>query len=354
MQDVYIITEEKCRASANKIADRVLIKKIYESPSLELTEPILIDMARSCIVEYFYVIATRTEMQFPQFDFSFKPDPWDASYVSIWNNETNIRLFNKDEVLKNPSAYTDKALLNGTVALKNINQQIFVYPIFDIIFLSYDEPYADENFNKLKSRFPRAERLHHVKGILAAHMQAARMAAYNKSGMFYVVDADAIIESDFNFDFLPDDFEQESVHVWHSRNPVNGLEYGYGGVKLFPTQKLLEYTGSPIDFTTSVSSLRVMETVSNITKFDVDPFLTWRGAFRECTKLASNIIPNQDNTETEERLRIWCTVGGNTEFGEFAIMGANEGAAYGRENINQPKQLGLINDYSWLEERFSA
>ncbi len=50
---------------------------------------------------------------------------------------------------------------------------------------------------------------------------------------------------------------------------------------------------------------------------------------------------------------MWCTVGGDSEFGEFAIMGANEGREYGLQNINQPELLGLINDFSWLEEKFS-
>jgi hypothetical protein len=50
---------------------------------------------------------------------------------------------------------------------------------------------------------------------------------------------------------------------------------------------------------------------------------------------------------------VWCTVGENSEFGEFAIMGANEGREYGTKYINQPEMIGLINDFSWLEEKFS-
>ena len=33
----------------------------------------------------------------------------------------------------------------------------------DTIFISYDEPKADENYEKLKYRFPNAKRVHKVK-----------------------------------------------------------------------------------------------------------------------------------------------------------------------------------------------
>jgi hypothetical protein len=172
--------------------------------------------------------------------------------------------------------------------------------------------------------------------------------------MFYVVDADAEILYNFNFDYQPPMYDRNSVHVWHSKNPINDLEYGYGAVKLFPTRKLLNFKGSPIDFTTSMSSLKVIPEVSNITAFNSDPFSTWRSAFRECAKLASKIIPNQDNTKTKERLHIWCTKGEDRDFGDLAIQGAIEGAEFGKTYANQPKMLGLINNFRWLEEKFSS
>ena len=40
----------------------------------------------------------------------------------------------------------------------------------------------------------------------------------------------------FKFEYYPDVWENDIVHVWRSKNQNNGLIYGYGGVKLFPTQ----------------------------------------------------------------------------------------------------------------------
>ena len=41
--------------------------------------------------------------------------------------------------------------------------------------ISYKEPNAEENFDKLKSRFPWAQRVHGVKGIHQAHIEAAKL-----------------------------------------------------------------------------------------------------------------------------------------------------------------------------------
>ena len=70
--------------------------------------------------------------------------------------------------------------------------------MFDIIFISYQEPNAEENFKQLQNRFPIAQRVHGVKGIHQAHIEAAKKAC---TKMFYVVDGDALIEEDFNFDY---------------------------------------------------------------------------------------------------------------------------------------------------------
>jgi len=350
-QYIYILSDTNTHLIAESISDQIFVNGIVESENIKLTTDILIQIAKSCPVEYFYIIATDQEIIFPKFDFSFKPEEWDKEYVHIWNNDTRIRVFNKAEVLKNPTNFTDESLKNGNIKLKNIDKKIYEYPQFDIIFLSYDETDADNHFRQLRNRFPRAKRISGVKGIFEAHKAAAKLS---DTSMFYVVDADAEISPTFTFDYQPTSYDRHSVHIWYSKNPVNGLEYGYGGVKLFPRKILLEYKGSSVDFTTSVSgSVKVIPEVSNITRFNTDPFSTWRSAFRECVKLSSKIITGQTDNETEERLRIWQT-NGDGEFGDFAIMGANEGREFGKENINQPEQLKLINDFNWLEKRFNS
>jgi hypothetical protein len=221
--------------------------------------------------------------------------------------------------------------------------------MYDIIFISYQEPNAEHRYSILKQRFPYAKRIHSVKGIHQAHIEAAKISV---TDMFWVVDADAIIVEDFDFSYIPKIEEQEWVHVWHSKNPVNDLTYGYGGVKLLPRQLTLDMDTSSSDMTTSISkNLKIMEEVSNITGFNVDEFSTWRSAFRECVKLASKTIKGQVDDETNERLRIWTTVGKDKLFGEYCIKGAIAGMEFGLSNSSN---LYRINDFDWLKVRFNS
>lgn len=213
--------------------------------------------------------------------------------------------------------------------------------MFDIIFISYNEPNAEENFLKLKERFPLVKQVKGVKGIHQAHIAAAKRSF---SPMFWAVDADAVILDSFNFDYELTPEEHDIVHVWRSRNPVNGLEYGYGGVKLLPKKLTLAMDVTSTDMTMNISPrFKAMEEVSNITAFNTDPFSTWRSAFRECCKLA---VTNND--ESNARLDVWCTVGTDKN----AIKGALAGKQYGQENAANKAALSLINDFDWLKSQF--
>jgi hypothetical protein len=218
--------------------------------------------------------------------------------------------------------------------------------MYDIIFISYNEPNADANFAKLKARFPYAQRINGVKGIHQAHIAAAKKS-FTK--MFWVVDGDAEIVDTFNFDYVVSKYDLECVHVWRSKNPVNGLEYGYGGVKLLPKKLTMNMDLSKPDMTTSISTLfKAMEEISNITAFNTDPFNSWKSAFRECCKLASKTIDRQDTAETEQRLTVWCSASTDVH----AQDGACSGRDYGIKHASDPEALKKINDFEWLEEQF--
>ena len=221
---------------------------------------------------------------------------------------------------------------------------------YDIVFISYNEPNADDNYQELLSRFPRAKRVHGVKGIHNAHKEAAMIA---ETDMFWVVDGDAKIDAEFNFEYEVSRYELDIVHVWKSKNPINDLVYGYGGVKLLPTELTENLDVTSPDMTTSISSrFKAMPSVSNITAFDTDEFNTWKSAFRECVKLSSKIINRQEDIETAERLNIWCNSAADTKYGKYAIAGANSGRIYGEENKNNIEALSKINDFDWLKKVF--
>ena len=222
--------------------------------------------------------------------------------------------------------------------------------MFDIVFISYNEPNAEQNLAKLRERFPLVKHVSGVKGIHQAHITAAKRC-FTK--MFWVVDGDAEVLDTFNFDYQVPEWDLDAVHVWRSINPINGLEYGYGGVKLLPKKLTIDMDLGKADMTTSIShKFKPLDEISNITAFNTDPFSAWRSAFRECVKLASSVIDRQDSNETAQRLDVWCSQGADKPYGEFAISGALAGRAYGQENAGNIPALSLINDFNWLKNLF--
>jgi hypothetical protein len=219
-----------------------------------------------------------------------------------------------------------------------------------VVFISYGELNAEENWQGVLEKAPAAKRVDGVTGILQAHKAAANLVT---TDMFYVVDGDAYLSEDWSFDFQPSIFDRDCVFVWHSQNPVNGLEYGYGGVKLFPRHLLLNTSTCCVDMTTGLGKLKVMPMISNITTFNTDPFSAWRSAFRECVKLSARIIPNSNSQESIFRLKTWVSVGSDAAYGNYAIAGAIEGERFGRTHQMSADILKLINDREWLFEYFN-
>jgi len=275
-------------------------------------------------------------------NFNYTPLTTDLLLEHVWYLDP--RFYNKEKIWVRKTRYFDHVVGEKDMGYisPTIAQELAV------VFISYDEPNAESNWERVLKKAPHAKRVHGVKGIFEAHKAAAKLA---DTSMFYVVDGDAEVLDDFNFNFVPDIFNLDVVHVWHSRNPINDLEYGYGGVKLFPRRLLIDAETWGVDMTTSLGNkFKVIDRVSNITAFNTDPFSTWKSAFRECAKLASGVI---DSTGTD-RLNIWLTTGKDQPFGEYAIAGAVAGKEFGIQNKNDPDKLKQINDRSWLEEQFKC
>ena len=218
----------------------------------------------------------------------------------------------------------------------------------EVFVLSFKEDLqtVEKHINILEQKGLEVKHVRGVKGIFEAHKACAEQC---DTKMFWVVDADAEVTESFNFDYIPDVYDEEVVHVWASKNPINGLEYGYGGVKLFPTEMVKDANTWGIDFTTGLSSrFKSMPEVSCITKFNTDAFSTWRSAFRECVKLTLN-----DDAESQERLNTWLNTRGDEDFTEQAVSGALEGNRFAKANKNSLEELSKINDYEWLEEQWN-
>jgi len=230
---------------------------------------------------------------------------------------------------------------------------------FDVVFISYDELNADENWEKLTDLIPYAIRIDGVKGIPNAHIEAAKQVS---TSHFFCVDADNVVDNNFDFENVVDFHQNDRrVHVWGCNNPVNGLQYGYGGVKLFPTDHVEHIKEYSVDFCTSAaaasSGFKSHKEIASTTHFNTTPFNAWKSGFRECTKLSSAVIDNQKNEETLARLKIWTSVGMDVDFGDYAIAGARMGVMHGSCNSNklierEVEELNIINDFSVCREYY--
>jgi hypothetical protein len=280
----------------------------------------------------------------------YRATKWDNMYVHVFKNgehKDGICLFPKN------LSVSQREFDNRYFVEKKEIDIIASNPIveeYDIVFISYNEPNADYNFEKLKERFPRTKRIHGIEGIHQAHIAAAQLA---DTELFYVVDGDAFIVDDFNFDYAVPRYEKFHVHVWRSKNPFNELIYGYGGVKLLPREKTINMDVMSTDMTTSISNnFKLVDQISNITSFNTDAFSTWKSCFRECVKLSSQIISRQDSIESKERLEIWCKLNEHAPYGGYAYMGALMGKEYGEKNRGNANALKKINDFKWLKNKF--
>lgn len=218
--------------------------------------------------------------------------------------------------------------------------------MLDIIFISYDEPNADKNWQALKSRFPHAKRVHGVKGIANAHIAASKKA---NTSFFYVVDADAEILEGFKFGYKPPEYDSEYVHIWHAFNPATGHDYGYGGVKLF-NKKHFRTVKNALDFSTTLTKdVKIVGEIACITRFNSDAVHAFRGAFRESVKLYKTINdPNKPETqrvEAKARLDKWLNPLPSCDFREFVVRGAKTGV---KEASHRGDDLSFINDHDLL------
>jgi len=255
---------------------------------------------------------------------------------------------------------------NGTALItrdaKNyVSKQVYDYPYIskdyktykdddqDIVFLSYDELNAEENYKIISDRFPRTKRVHGVEGMDNALKEAARQS---DTEWYYAVFAKTALHEDFDFSFKPDRFQEPKHYIFHAKNMMNGLEYGHMGIVLYNKNIILGMTDDfGIDYTMSAEH-EVIPTVSANAVFNSSPYQTWRTAFRECSKLAQ-FNAETPSIDSEYRLDVWTTQA-KGEYAEWCLNGANDGVEYYKQNAGNNTELMKAFRWDWLREYFVA
>lgn len=221
---------------------------------------------------------------------------------------------------------------------------------FDAVFLSYDEPMA----NSLHSRLQRTlggtvKRLHGVHGMRRAYRLCAEVVDREQ---FFLADGDFAIDTDFAPAVVEPLDEGVSMRVWRAVNPVNGLSYGYGGLKLIRRSALREM-GEAVDVLAALPGrIEFAAEAAGITRFNQSPFHAWKAGFRECAMLGRGSEYGMADDDAHQRVEAW-TTSHSGEFAAYAAAGAREGVAFAREAARDAKRFDHLNDPTWLRERFT-
>lgn len=231
--------------------------------------------------------------------------------------------------------------LDLTIWKKDKNNMTNLVPItsFDVVFISYDEPNADANYNDLLSKCPWAKRSHGVWGSDAAHKAAAAMSDTDR---FITIDADNIVHDDFfNIELDMSCIGDTDVISWAAKNQVNGLVYGNGGIKCWPkrvVENMRTHEAAPehdtraqVDFCWNINYIQMNNVYCDVYN-NASPYQAYRAGFREGCKMSlegGDIVDKHQlkhiHKNNYNRMLIWMSVGADTLNGLWAIYGARLG-----------------------------
>jgi hypothetical protein len=225
---------------------------------------------------------------------------------------------------------------------------------YDVIFLSYKEENKETNWEHLKSLIPKAKRVDGVKGFDAAHRAVGEMSTTSRT---IVIDGDNwvydnIVDGIF---ISPESYEGFQVISYAAVNFINGLSYGNGGLKIWPTEllrfssshELSDQPGINVDFITNQNIEYVQKNESySFSVQNASKEQAFASGYREGVKLSIN--DGWKSAYLKYYLNIWTSIGRDVDNGEWAIYGARLGIHDAlMKGVFDPQ---VINDIDYLYE----
>jgi hypothetical protein len=228
----------------------------------------------------------------------------------------------------------------------------------DIFYISYDEPNREDNWARVLEIIPHAKRMHGIKGFEAAHKACALASGTDR---FLTIDGDNWA-LDEGFDTQLDDTNMEDVvFSFKSRNAINGLEYGNGGLKCWRKHTLLaSNTHESSDSTDFCWALRYyqVDVLGSISVNNASDYQAWRAGYREGVKMSYVDGKPMRHPRTDmdsiwygnrSKLNVWMSIGRDCAHGEWAMLGARQGFY---ELYSGIINNTVINDYDWFTHRW--
>ena len=263
---------------------------------------------------------------------NFYPSFWEDVKLYTWGKTKDVMLVPKQQDLKQ---FYD---IQRSV---HYDLDYDVKPM-DIVFISYDEPSAEQRYNKLKGRFPRAKWCKGVLGQTLAYITAASMS---DTDYFFAVFPKNELADDFDFSFQPDRLRNPCHYIFDCYIPSIDLRYGWGGVILYNKDLVYKTTKPDLDFTMSQAhhSVPLLSAISNCNE---TPLLAYRSSFREVIKL----LQMKPTVESQYRLKKWLALGTGVN-AEWLHRGAVDGKAHYETYKDDYTKLMYSYDYMWIKDK---
>ena len=282
----------------------------------------------------------------------FKPTEFHTESLSTFSDDVCLWT-EKQRNLMTFSARNSLALVPKDVK-KHLKTQLYDYPSItkrgtvgerdlDIIYISNGEPDAERWYEHLTKNGRKVKRVQNVNGRAAAYKAAAELS---ETPWFFAVFAKLEVDRWFKWSWQPDLLQEPKHYIFHSKNPVNGLEYGHMGVIAYNKQLVLETDNPGLDFTLSKPHA-VVPIVSGVAHYNTTPELTWRTAFREVLKLQDDVVKTE-SIESRYRLGVWLGIGD-----EWSIKGAEDAVEYYTTVDGDYTELMRSFEWAWLKEYYA-
>lgn len=230
----------------------------------------------------------------------------------------------------------------------------------DWVFMSFDEPNADANYDNLRMIVPWAKRSHGVKGFDACHKAAADKVT---TEIFVMVDGDCIVDPAFlDFNLFANKTTRNFAVSINAKNFVNGLTYGNGSIKIWTKEFIYGMKShenaedstnnrAKVDFCWNEGYFSTQNTCYATTIINSTKFQAWRAGFREGAKMVLSYLdtttkPSEKKSVIYNILSVWMSIGADVENGVHCMQGAVHGAYLIAMGLIQPE---LIADYVWCE-----
>lgn len=313
-------------------------------PTVNYISDDLVDMVRATKFNTPYILFKRDYDPEPR----FAPILWRDRSVHTFNRANSVSL-----VPREISAHLRTQIYDFPYVIKQKEKFLGTNPL-DIIYISNGEPDAEQWYSHLVKTVSSAgatnwiRRVKNVNGRAAAYKAAADMS---QSDWFFAVFAKLEVVDSFDWSWQPDYLQEPKHYIFHSRNPVNELEYGHMGVIAYNKRLVLETDDPGLDFTLSKPHA-VLPVISAVAHYNTTPELTWRTAFREVLKLVDD-FKKTGSIESEYRWQTWATHAQGLH-AEWSIRGAEDAVEYYTAVNGNYAELLKSFEWAWLQEYWSS